>query len=152
MAAVTRCLNSGAVKRSTSPLTAITCVCGSWRRSSISNSMAIAVRDRSHTRGIRNLRRYEGLGNLGAAVAVGQAYVEELARLGTSGRDLHRVRELLDHVAHAGHRRVDDQRLAAAVAQRTDAQGEPALPGLEGDLDALGRDVRGRACGDQVGH
>ncbi len=39
--AMTRSLNSGAVKRSTSPVTAITCVSPSSRRSSIENSSAI---------------------------------------------------------------------------------------------------------------
>ena len=40
--AITRCLNSGAVNRSTSPLTATTCALPSIRRSSIENSIAIA--------------------------------------------------------------------------------------------------------------
>src|SRR6185312_11452689 len=46
--AITRCLNSGAVKRSTSPVTATTWMAASMRRSSIAKSMAIdfAIEDR----------------------------------------------------------------------------------------------------------
>ena len=45
------------------------------------------------------------------------------------GLDLDRVGELLDHVADARHRGVDDERAAAAGAQRPDAEVERA--GLE---------------------
>ena len=46
---------------------------------------------------------------------------------------------------------VDDQRLAAARAQRPDAQEQRAVAGLEVDVDGGGPHVRGRARGDQVG-
>ena len=41
------------------------------------------------------------------------------------------VRQLLDHVTDARHRGVDDQRLAAALAQRADAQEQRAVAGVQ---------------------
>ena len=68
-----------------------------------------------------------------------------------SGRDAKLVGELLDHVADAGDGGVDDERVAAAGAQRTDPQRQRARAGLEGHVDGAVQHVRGRAGGDQVG-
>ena len=65
--------------------------------------------------------------------------------------DAQLVGELLDHVADARDRGVDDERVAAAGAQRADAQRERARTGLEGDVDGPVQHVRGGARGDQVG-
>ena len=67
------------------------------------------------------------------------------------GRDGELVGELLDHVAHAGHGCVDDQGLAAAVAQRADAEQQRAVARVEGHVDLVVHAVGGGAGRDQVG-
>ena len=61
------------------------------------------------------------------------------------------VGELLDHVADTRDGGVHDERVAAAGAQRADAQRQRARTGLEGHVDGPVQHVRGRAGGDQVG-
>src|ERR1044072_1580599 len=104
-----RCLNSGAVNRSISPVTATTWVSSSMRRSLISKSMAIDLVV------IRGRCRFES-----SPVGVGEPDVQELSLPFRGDGKL--VGELLDHVADARHGSVDDQGLASALAQRADAE------------------------------
>jgi hypothetical protein len=67
------------------------------------------------------------------------------------GLDRELVGELLDHVAHARHRGVDDERPSAARAQRPDAELERAGAGGERDVDGVVGDVRGGTGRDDVG-
>ena len=66
------------------------------------------------------------------------------------GRHAELVGELLDDVADARHRGVDDQRVAAAGAERADAQRQRARAGLEGHVDGR-RAARARARGRRSG-
>src|SRR4051794_12101889 len=136
----TRCLNSGAVKRSISPATDTTCVSPSTERSSIAKAMAIALGDprprRTSILAERLVRR----------AGIFQTDVQELLLALRSDAQL--VGELLDDVADARYRGVDDERVAAARAQRAHAQRERARAGLEGDVDRGAQHVRGGAGGD----
>src|SRR4051812_45832040 len=118
----TRCLNSGAVKRSISPATETMWVSASTERSSIANVMAIAdVSPRPR----RCLILAECLVRRARVL---QPDVQELLLALWSDAQL--VGELLDHVADARHRGVDDQRVPATGAERADAQRERARAGL----------------------
>src|SRR4051794_32392040 len=125
--AETRCLNSGAVKRSISPVTATTCVAPSTTRSSIEKAMAIAS---CHP---RTRRIPIPSDRLGCGAGVLQAPVQVLAL--ALGPPPQLVGELLDDIAHPRTRRVDDERVAATRAQRPDTQAQGARAGLEGDVD-----------------
>ena len=126
-----RCLNSGAVNRSISPVTPTTCVSSS---TFLSNLELDRHRPRSPTRPGAGSRRSWPRRPAG--------------RAGTHrvlGGHAELVGELLDHVADPGDRGVDDQRFPTAGAQRADAQRERARAGLERDVDAAAGHVRGRA-------
>ena len=137
----TRCLNSGAVNRSISPVTATTCVSSSTARSSIAK---VDGHRGCHPRRRVPIRR---------SSSRAPAYSSRTCRnsRSPSGATRELVGELLDHVADARHGGVDDQRVAAAGAQRADAQRERARAGLEGRRRRPVQHVRGRARGDQVG-
>src|SRR5688572_25561207 len=135
----TRCLNSGAVNRSISPVTATMWVSLSTCRSLIAKSIAMSGYlmpgpSRSESSPVR----------------VREPDEQELSiALGCDGK---LVRELLDHVADAGHRGVHDQRLASALAQRADPQEKRTVARVERDIDVVVDAVGGSAGGDQVGH
>src|SRR5262245_52495980 len=82
-------------------------------------------------------------------VGVGEPDVEELCLSLRTDDQL--VRELFDHVTDAGHRGVDDERLAAALAERPDAQHQRAVARVERHVDLVVDAVGGSARGDQVG-
>src|SRR3954447_1189776 len=140
----TRCLNSGAVNRSISPATDTMCVSASTERSSIAKAMAIAdVLPRPGP--FRIL-----VGGLVRRAGIFQTDVQELLLALRS--HAHLVRELLDDVADARNRGVDDQRVPTTGAQWPDAQRQRARAGLEGHVDRRAQHVRGGAGGDQVSH
>src|SRR4051794_33231159 len=141
--AETRCLNSGAVKRSISPVTATTCVSPSTMRSSIEKAMAIG---RCHPRQTHSVIPAE---RLVRRAGVLQPDMEVLAFALRRHAEL--VGELLDHVADPRDRGVDDERITAAGPQRADAQAERARAGLERDVDGAVQDMRGGSRRDQVG-
>src|SRR4051794_36384737 len=99
-----RCLNSGAVNRSISPVTDTTWMSSPRRLSSIANSMAI----------IGALP----CGDRFQSGRIGQAYVQVLRLALRLDGDV--IGQLLDDVADARDRGVDDEGLAAAGAQRAD--------------------------------
>src|SRR5687768_2846662 len=134
----TRCLNSGAVNRSISPVTATMWVSVSTCRSLIAKSIAMSGYV------MPGPSRSES-----SPVRVREPDVEELSI--ALGRDGKLVRELLDNVADARHCGVHDQRLAPALAQRTDPQQKRTVTRVERDIDVVVNAVGGSAGGDEVG-
>src|SRR5690349_17244308 len=121
MGAETRCLNSGAVKRSISPATDTMWVSASTERSSIAKAMAIAV---GHPR----RRRFSippEWSVRGARVL--QADMEELALALWGHAEF--VGELLNHISDTWDSGVNHEGVAAAGTQRTHPQRERARAG-----------------------